>query len=398
MNRNVDYSNFVSIIQSSGCGKSRMVHEQATLVFTIPFNLRDPSESTGVSGRMAYPPSDETIYNHFLNFDTSNNNFFPSFFAQLFLAFEEEVTSAAKEWTKNQNPFSGREQLATLWRNHLTDERRQSLYSRVVLRHKQVLRTGSNLSGNHAFTALKSLCDTLRGMTTETRATETKTNEGSGPPVEVMVYFDEAHTLMPEKSPTGDNRTRLDLLCSSLTHFIKLPIFFIFLSTASSLSGLAPAAQYYRSSRARDASNDLQAPISETPFDCSPMLPISFGISMAELSTEEFMSRFGRPLFWSMLSKEASIDIIGLARSKLILRHGINVPFNLLTPAVKTAVLDLRLRFEYEPTRKAARARDSELVQSHMRFVQSVPKSREYMRSSYPSEPILAEAAAQQMN
>ncbi|KAG9021020.1 hypothetical protein FRB95_003068 [Tulasnella sp. JGI-2019a] len=119
---------------------------------------------------------------------------------------------------------------------------------------------------------------------------------------------------------------------------------------------------------------------------------------MAELSTEEFMSRFGRPLFWTMLSKKASVDIIGLARSKLILRHGINGPFNLLTPAAKTAVLDLRLRFEYEPTRNAPRTRDSDLVQSHMRFVQSIPKSREYMRSSYPSEPILAEAAAQQMN
>ncbi|KAG8984641.1 hypothetical protein FRB94_004590 [Tulasnella sp. JGI-2019a] len=128
------------------------------------------------------------------------------------------------------------------------------------------------------------------------------------------------------------------------------------------------------------------------------MLPISFGISMAELSTEEFMSRFGRPLLWTMLSKNPSVDIISLARSELILRHEINVPFNLLTPAAKTAVLDLRLKFKYEPARRAARIRDSAMVESHMRFVQSIPESRDYMRSSYPSEPILAEAAAQQMN
>ncbi|KAG8999821.1 hypothetical protein FRB94_005909 [Tulasnella sp. JGI-2019a] len=39
-------ANFVSIIQSSGCGKSR---EYERLVFTIPINLWNPSQSTGMS-------------------------------------------------------------------------------------------------------------------------------------------------------------------------------------------------------------------------------------------------------------------------------------------------------------------------------------------------------------
>ena len=48
------YSNQISIVQSSGTGKSRMVHEQANLVFTIPFNLRESGDSKG-----AYPcPAD----------------------------------------------------------------------------------------------------------------------------------------------------------------------------------------------------------------------------------------------------------------------------------------------------------------------------------------------------
>jgi hypothetical protein len=34
------YANFVSIIQSSGMGKSRLVDETAKLIFTIPFCLR----------------------------------------------------------------------------------------------------------------------------------------------------------------------------------------------------------------------------------------------------------------------------------------------------------------------------------------------------------------------
>jgi hypothetical protein len=41
------YSNQIAIVQSSGTGKSRMVHEQANLVFTIPFNLREKVDNQG---------------------------------------------------------------------------------------------------------------------------------------------------------------------------------------------------------------------------------------------------------------------------------------------------------------------------------------------------------------
>jgi len=43
------YSNQIAIVQSSGTGKSRMVHEQANLVFTIPFNLRERGDNQGLS-------------------------------------------------------------------------------------------------------------------------------------------------------------------------------------------------------------------------------------------------------------------------------------------------------------------------------------------------------------
>lgn len=43
--REEHYSNSAAVIQSSGAGKSRMVDEQAELVFTIPLNLRADEES-----------------------------------------------------------------------------------------------------------------------------------------------------------------------------------------------------------------------------------------------------------------------------------------------------------------------------------------------------------------
>ena len=47
MDRSKHYSNTVAIVQSSGAGKSRMVDMQATVVFTLPFCLRDPLEDYG---------------------------------------------------------------------------------------------------------------------------------------------------------------------------------------------------------------------------------------------------------------------------------------------------------------------------------------------------------------
>jgi hypothetical protein len=41
-------SNTVSIIQSSGTGKSRMVDSLACVVFTIPFNIRSTRDDRGM--------------------------------------------------------------------------------------------------------------------------------------------------------------------------------------------------------------------------------------------------------------------------------------------------------------------------------------------------------------
>jgi hypothetical protein len=49
MRREGPYSNVVSIIQSSGTGKSRMVDQLAPSVFTIPFNIRSASDDRGIS-------------------------------------------------------------------------------------------------------------------------------------------------------------------------------------------------------------------------------------------------------------------------------------------------------------------------------------------------------------
>jgi hypothetical protein len=46
MEKHGQHSTYLPVVQSSGTGKSRMVHELAQSVFTIPFNLRDDDETT----------------------------------------------------------------------------------------------------------------------------------------------------------------------------------------------------------------------------------------------------------------------------------------------------------------------------------------------------------------
>jgi hypothetical protein len=94
---------------------------------------------------------------------------------------------------------------------------------------------------------------------------------------------------------------------------------------------------------------------------------------------------------------EVMLTIINLVRAKLLCQDTIDVKATDVGKTARTAVVDVRLMLDYEPRREASYLLQAELVASHMRICYSVPRSREYMHSGYPSEPILAEAAAQQM-
>lgn len=63
----------------------------------------------------------------------------------------------------------------------------------------------------------------------------------------------------------------------------------------------------------------------------------------------------------------------------------------------KLAVLCVRVGLAFNRERDDARLTEQKLVASHMRVTFTVPEHRNYIYSGYPSEPILAEAAAQLM-
>lgn len=90
-------------------------------------------------------------------------------------------------------------------------------------------------------------------------------------------------------------------------------------------------------------------------------------------------------------------EILELARAKLVASREIDSSYDAFSRAARLAVLDAQLSLDFEPRREKVQIEEASLVESHMRVAYSIPDHREYLRSGYPSEPLLAEAAARQL-
>ena len=108
--------------------------------------------------------------------------------------------------------------------------------------------------------------------------------------IRLVLYVDEAHTLV---EATPGQSILYDAFCFSLNAFLDRPIFTIFLSTTS-----LPPPGPFRSARIQEPLESVQAPITETPFDCAPNFLVKPStLLLKDICTVEFMSKFGRPLW-----------------------------------------------------------------------------------------------------
>ena len=98
-----------------------------------------------------------------------------------------------------------------------------------------------------------------------------------------------------------------------------------------------------------------------------------------------------------MNAPEMHTEVMELARAKLVASRAIDSSYDTFPRIARMAVLDVQLSLDYEPRREKVQIEEAGLVESHMRIAYSIPNDREYLRSGYPSEPLLAEAAARQL-
>ncbi|THH04277.1 hypothetical protein EW146_g10218 [Bondarzewia mesenterica] len=335
------------------------------------------------------------------------------FFSRLFTAVRERLQLLLGQSTTSY------ETLTKDWRDHLRSDKfptaRDDLYNDVIAEATEEFL--SNIRQKHEPTWMKGGATSIDEHAASSEAIEElknlvrvidpswKMGEVSARPVKIVLYFDEAHELVQRKAPTNYyDKTLYDVFLSVFNDFLSLPIFAIFLSTVPHIAYVAPTQNQVRSSRAA-ASGPLQPPITGTPFDCAPdFLVIPGTLTLEDVSAVPFMVKFGRPLFWPMFRDiqndvrilQLSTSVLKMARSKLICDTDVDESFDHSSAAARLAVADVRLCLDYEPGQQNQMI-VAELVTSHMRMVYSVPKHGQYMHSGYSSEPLLAEAAAMQL-
>ncbi|KAF8992357.1 hypothetical protein BDQ17DRAFT_1332330 [Cyathus striatus] len=382
--------NFVPFIQSSGTGKSRMIDEMASLVFTLPFNLRNPEEFKP----LAYPPPDDAISKYMLEeecYETARSRVFV-FLKHLFVETLNELRTH-----KVDGPLKTTEELASWWKIHLLETepetgktRRTILYDRIIkMSNVEFEKFGtSNTLSENTSSALHNLLERIP----------------VSDHLQLVLYFDEADTLSSHTTINrrGYEMNMYDVMLSCLRELASRPsMFVVFLSTESRPSKLLLPKIYMETwSDMHAEGKRSMLPLAGVAFDCSPdfPLPLRSGKLKLEMITDmRFMAQFGRTLWQSFFTghdekHKTKRIVLAHAQEKLLNQRDFTFSLASVSNLGALASLDVLLSLSYDPTF----GQEGELVTNHMRLAYNFSMDRLYgMDSGYSSEPILAEAASQ---
>ncbi|KAJ6540931.1 hypothetical protein B0H10DRAFT_2393213, partial [Mycena sp. CBHHK59/15] len=397
------YNNTVSLVQSSGMGKSWLLDRVSKTLFTLPINIRDPVED-------GYPPADRVLHSYFLDINKQfgAHQRMAKLAAFLEALFEETAKSVQKNNLKE--PAS--------WRNWLKSE--QSIDVVGPTANHSILRFGTErhwyvFSGKLAISQPSTLSykdthsDTMdvvsnpidANMTDVSRAniyalltafTRLQAQLATTEPI--LMYIDEAHELT-WRSPTHETDT-LANLSEVLALIVELPFSVVFLSTSSWLAALAPRPSDFPSRR-NWSKTHLHAPWTELPFDCRASgafkainMMTGQAASLQQLCSLDHITRFGRPLWRGLYEKLAPAN-----QAQFLAYVARKFTSNQDEEESKVAALGLRIILDFDIARESARRMEASLVRSYLRVAYVVPESREYMRTGAPSEPLLVEAVAE---
>ncbi|QRV99088.1 hypothetical protein RhiJN_27107 [Ceratobasidium sp. AG-Ba] len=390
------HANFVPIVQSSGTGKSRAVDQVARRVFTIPFNLRESHDMTG------FPPADPHM-NSFILPQASETT--SEIYSRYFLFFHTLFECVALH-IQDLNNCGTPQEFAYEFYKSLRDTAKDGSSKREHLYKNVTEKTNHAKKSKFLVEDTKSSCKRLiqaickkSGVKWDSPAPDPIYTR----PVRLLIYFDEAHTLT-KYSPIQDGKqsyTAYQLLCRVLNNLRGYDLFGVFISTNSRLSRsvFTPPQRVHPSARVIEVdANPVQVPFVELAFDLAGDTPLlkEGAHSVREVCRPAFMVRFGRPLYWTRFQHgdlRVREDIIRFAEAKL---RGVQRTETLGEWGV-LAFLSQRLGLTFTSSREEAKVMEDQLINGNQRIAYSVPSHREYVRSGTPSEPILAEAAAQLM-
>ncbi|EUC63782.1 G2/mitotic-specific cyclin cdc13, putative [Rhizoctonia solani AG-3 Rhs1AP] len=403
------YNRSITVIQSSGMGKSRLVDELGNLEFTIPINLRGEL----AQGGNTYPPPDRDVRGYFDNPDTKGDEVLQAEFAVFLAVLFDFIALKVNEIGQGQTGV----ELAVKWAKYIKDGQnsetvgahRSKLYADVVQGARNVLRGVPIKSGSPSnpkilktlFKRMIRSCWRLGKALALGRQLSHKNL--------CYIYFDGADGLaQPSFSSESGSPCRTnpyDSFGKVLEELSDMPVFFIFLSTNTNLQQFAPV-RYNGFPQRR-----VFPPFTELPFDV--FVEEAFKkldpASLDNVCTTDVMSHFGRPMWFvhHQLWKDQQrvrgpeepqgegkcVDhVIPFALEKICPRGAPDEP-----AVADLAAIGVRIGITFGSETRSSRQMEAKLVESHMRVVYAIPEHREYMHTGTPSEPLLAEAAARRL-
>ncbi|KAF8512027.1 hypothetical protein BU17DRAFT_69389 [Hysterangium stoloniferum] len=382
------YGLYLSIVQSSGTGKSRLISELGRNdVFVVHMTLRDRTDK-------GFPPRDDIPANFLADKNAKNSREYESrcsaFFASVFKTLESTIQEicTTKRDGRGQITFS---QCVEGWQHEFGSfaPRRGKFFAKVQNTFDGIYNTlemrnislsdnsvdrksvapgsgcrpakdaGLAFSGKEVMMdACKSLVHVIKGLLPKVTA------GGTDPEMKVMLGFDEASILGDEQGCIYSNEDRY-------------PIWAIFASTNSRIANFGAP---------RKIDPSLRVPVGAPKFSLdSGNWPV--------LNDANHICGFGRPLWSTMIACTPISELVAVAKWKLMLAHGYDNTRAACSLALVFQRFALDVVFGHLQTVKYVETS----VVSHMRICISVTEDRSWKETCYPSEPLLSHVAADVM-
>ncbi|KAG9313098.1 hypothetical protein JVU11DRAFT_6543 [Chiua virens] len=360
------YAKFCSIVQSSGCGKTRLMLELGTKnVFVLYMNIRSPEDTQG------YPPRDDIP----ANILTARYN------------TEQEYSMRCRAFFAAVFKVLGRLPWTLDWCHKMRDIgniARTEFFLELEDEFGKVLRAMSSSSSSPT-EIMKEYYEKMAAGHTNALSARQNTP--------MVIALDEAHVLH-EHRISGSGSALATVLLRVIKEYSELlrPVWVVFASTTSRAAHYATPQTLYPSQRVAIEGQLLFPPFTQLGWDQhAPSLKDAL---QDDVATGAHIIKYGRPL-WMSLSENRNTSlsgIVNLAGQKLC---GVGMEaFNLGVDQQAFAVLAQRFGLDITFGHRNAVRYVEDLVASHLRVCIKTTEDRIWSYTTYPSEPILSCAAA----
>ncbi|KAI9511879.1 hypothetical protein F5148DRAFT_1280271 [Russula earlei] len=363
------FGKFISVTQTSGCGKSRMLLELGrTGLFLLYINLhgRNAREDT-------YPPRDNIPAEILVDGAEATE----AEYLSRARAFFGAIFCAMKDWLSE---CTDRRQAIHLWEQSMLLEennvRNRKAFFENVSRYFEPLHVATN--------EIDALLEPLSSLVTAF----SQIFKGEEPVF--VIALDQADCL---KSRTYQYQLS-DVLCKVISayscRFHQIPIWVVFSSALPTVGDYAEMA-FESTSRVIQAGENIFPPFSEFGWDhYAPAADTEGPLDSDRLATADHLCRFGRPIWGALLERTTVTALEVLAEDWLCGSRTFD-PWN--EPDRVLAVLSQRFALDVLPGHPYSLAALDNGIVSHMRYLHRVSGDRRWRETSYPSEPFLSHVA-----